>query len=258
MKSALWTIAVLLTVWLGLAAARAQEASTPAAAPAGEAVAAAGADAEEQVPTQKQTVLELLALGGPVMYPLYLCSIVMVAFGLERGIGLRRKKILPPDVIELVRASTAGPSVSAEQLARDIERHPSPLTRVLKAGLRKAGRTAPEMEKAIEDAGAKESDAMRRNCRILAIVASIAPLLGLLGTITGMIQAFMTVAAQEEALGRTELLAAGIYQALVTTAVGLCIAIPTLILHHIYVEKVHGMVSEMDDIAADLVDHVSV
>jgi biopolymer transport protein ExbB len=67
----------------------------------------------------------------------------------------------------------------------------------------------------------------------------------------------MTVAAQQEALGRTELLAAGIYQALVTTAVGLCIAIPAIILHHVFIEKVVSMITEMDDLSADLVDHIS-
>jgi len=127
---------------------------------------------------------------------------------------------------------------------------------VAAAGLRKANRPLPEIEKAIEDAGAREAAAMRRNCRVLSMVASIAPLLGLLGTVTGMIRAFMTVASRAEALGRTEMLAAGIYEALVTTAVGLSIAIPALVCYYVYVEKAESFVAEIDAIAEELVTRI--
>lgn len=217
---------------------------------------------EERVnfePTKNLTLFELLMKGGPLMYPLYLCSIIMVAFGIERGISLRRKKIFPPKIVERLRSAiteTAG-SLNTRELLAEFRNQSSPIARVVTVGLRKADRPLPEIEKAIEDAGAKEAANMRRNCRILSIVASVSPLLGLLGTIYGMIQAFMTVAAREEALGRTELLAAGIYQALVTTAAGLTIAIPALVLYYIYVERVEKLVSEMDDITIDLVEKLS-
>ena len=81
--------------------------------------------------------------------------------------------------------------------------------------------------------------------------------LGLLGTVLGLIKAFMTVASREEALGRTELLASGIYQALVTTATGLCIAIPALVLYHLFADKIERLVIEMDDITLDLVERMS-
>ena len=98
---------------------------------------------------------------------------------------------------------------------------------------------------------------MRRNCKVLSVVASVSPLLGLLGTVLGMIKAFMTVASREEALGRTELLASGIYQALVTTATGLSIAIPALVLYHLFADKIERLVIEMDDITLDLVERMS-
>jgi len=211
-------------------------------------------------PTKNLTLLELLMKGGPIMYPLYLCSIIMVAFGIERGISLRRKKIIPPKIVERLRSAmtkTAG-NLNIRELLAEFQDQRNPIARVVTVGLRKADRPLPEIEKAIEDAGAREAADMRRNCKILSIVASISPLLGLLGTIYGMIQAFMTVAAREEALGRTELLAAGIYQALVTTAAGLTIAIPALVLYYIYVEQVEKLVSEMDDITIDLVEKLSV
>jgi biopolymer transport protein ExbB len=206
------------------------------------------------------SILELLRRGGALMYPLYLASFIMAAFGIERAIGLQRHRILPPDVVDRIRKVSEpshGP-VDVQTLLRDIEYSDTPIVRVVKAGLRKAYRSVTEIEKAIEDAGAKEVAAMRRNCKVLSITASVAPLLGLLGTVVGMIKAFMTVASREDALGRTELLASGIYQALVTTATGLCIAIPALILYHLFVDKVERLVIEMDDITLDLVASMSV
>lgn len=210
-------------------------------------------------PMEDVTILELLKKGGPIMYPLYLCSIIMVAFGIERAISLRAKKILPPDILEKIRSVTSEEAgdLNSQELLNKIQSNESPIAMVVKAGLRKADRPVPEIEKAFEDAGEKESMTMRRNCRILSTVASISPLLGLLGTVMGMIKAFMTVAAKQEALGRTELLASGIYQALVTTAAGLTIAIPALVLYYIYIEKVERLVSEIDDIAIELVEKMS-
>ena len=205
------------------------------------------------------SILELLRRGGPLMYPLYLASLIMAAIGIERAVSLRRHKILPPDVVARVREVSAqrhGP-MDVQRLLTEIAASETPLVRVVRAGLRKAYHPTAEIEKAIEDAGAKEAASMRRNCRLLSVVASVAPLLGLLGTVLGMIKAFMTVASSKEALGRTELLASGIYQALVTTATGLSIAIPALVLYYIFVDKVERLVTEMDDITIDLVERMS-
>lgn len=235
-----------------------------AVAGAGLAVAQAPQDGAEAAPEEmvihiggdeETSLVDLLQKGGPLMYPLYLCSIVVVAFVIERSVRLRRSAILPPGVVDRIRSiSRSENRLSPQELLSDLQHHPSPIARVITAGLRRADRPLAELEKAIEDAGQREADSMRRGCRVLSIVSSVAPLLGLLGTVFGMIQAFMTVAAREEALGRTELLAGGIYQALVTTAAGLCIAIPALVLYFIFIEKVDRLVSEMDVISIDLVE----
>ena len=209
--------------------------------------------------TESPSLLDMLRRGGPLMYPLYLCSLVVLAVAIERSVRLRRGRILPRETVDTVQRMTreAGkPNPLA--LLREVEQHRNPIARVITAGLRRADQPLAEMEKAIEDAGQREADAMRRSCRVLSIVASISPLLGLLGTVLGMIKAFMTVAAREEALGRTDLLAAGIYQALVTTATGLAIAIPALVLYYIFVEKVDQLVSEMDDLSIELVESLRV
>ena len=111
-----------------------------------------------------------------------------------------------------------------------------------------------ELEKAIEDAGIKEAAKLQRNNKIFSSVASIAPLLGLLGTVTGFMHSFMIVAATSEALGKAELLATGIYEALMTTAVGLVIAIPSLTLYFYYQERVDKLVSNIDDAAVELLE----
>lgn len=242
-------VAMAAACLLTVAAAVAQEGAVSRAAPA-----AATQDESAHI-----TLLDLLRMGGPLMYPLYLCSVLVVAFGIERAINLREGRIFPPSVVNRVRAATflPGSSMDPHRLLADLQSENCPVARVIRAGLKRVDHPLPELEKAIEDAGAREADILRRPCRVLSITASLSPLLGLLGTVFGMIQAFMTVAAREEALGRTELLAAGIYQAMVTTAAGLCIAIPALVLYHIYIERIDRIVEQMDELATELVEKIT-
>lgn len=200
-------------------------------------------------------LLELLQRGGPVMYPLYVCSILMVTFWIERFVSLRRNKVIPPEIIlKIQEASDSSDPAVRRRLLDEIQANNSPMGRIVKAGLRRMGRPVLELEKAIEDAGAKEAARMQRNNKVLSSVASIAPLLGLLGTVTGLMRSFMTVAVSSEALGRTELLAAGIYEALVATAVGLSIAIPSMALYFYYQEQVDKLVGHIDDVAVELME----
>ncbi len=246
MRKTTMMVVMVVMAGFGLAAVRAQQETAETALP--ETVLRVEGD-------EAPSLVDLLHKGGPLMYPLYLCSIVVVAFAIERAVRLRRSAILPTEVVDRIRSiSSSGKRLSPHELLQELKHHPSPIARVITAGLRRADRPLPELEKSIEDAGQREADTLRRGCRVLSIVSSVAPLLGLLGTVLGMIKAFMTVAAREEALGRTELLAGGIYQALVTTATGLCIAIPALVLYFLFVEKVDRLVSEMDEISIDLVE----
>lgn len=205
------------------------------------------------------TLLQLLQKGGPVMFPLYLCSILTLAFAFERAFTLRRHRVSPPETIQLLNSSISGmsPTSNLGGLQASLETEPSPLARIAAAGLRRANRPILEIEKAIEDAAAKEVNKLQRNNRVLSSVASVAPLLGLLGTATGIIRTFMTVAASEDALGRTELLAGGIYEALVATAVGLTIAIAALVLYFFFQERVERLVSDIDDVATRLAEKLA-
>lgn len=202
-------------------------------------------------------LLDLLQRGGPIMYPLYVCSILMLTFWIERFITLRRSKVIPAEIMQCMQvASDSNDPAVRQQMLEKIQANDSPMGRIVRAGLRKADRPALELEKAIEDAGAKEMARMQRNNKVLSSVASIAPLLGLLGTVTGLMRSFMTVALSSEALGRTELLAGGIYEALVATAVGLSIAIPSMALYFYYQERVDQLVGDIDDVAVEMLEKI--
>lgn len=241
------------TVALGLALSALCAAQNPAAEPG-------AVNRPEERPQVEVTgghnLLELLQRGGPVMYPLYACSILMVTFWIERVVSLRRKKVIPPGIIlKIQEASDSSDPTVRRRLLDEIQANDSPMGRIVKAGLRRVDRPVLELEKAIEDAGAKEAVRLQRNNKVLSSVASIAPLLGLLGTVTGFMRSFMMVAATSgEALGKAELLASGIYEALVTTAVGLVIAIPSMVLYFYYQERVDKLVGEIDDAAVELLE----
>ncbi len=239
-------------VAMGLALTAISAAQDPAANPA-----PANAPAENQLVQNvgERNLLDLLQRGGPVMYPLYLCSILVVAFWIERMVSLRRNRVIPLQIMRCMQtAADSGDPALRRRMLDEIQASPSPMGRIVKAGLRKIDRPVLELEKAIEDAGAREVTGMQRNNKVLSSIASIAPLLGLLGTVTGLMRSFMTVAVSSDALGRTEVLAAGIYEALVATAVGLTIAIPSMALYFYYQERVDKLVGDIDDVAVELLE----
>jgi len=170
------------------------------------------------------SLTEMLLDGGPLMVPIALCSVVALAYTVERALRLRRRPLGLADVggeiVEVVRAG------GRERGLELCTAKPSPLSRVLHTALARWSEPRLEREKAVEDAGLREVRRLSAGLRPLVVVAAIAPLLGLLGTVWGMILAFSSI-AQQDGLGRPEMLAGGISQALITTAAGLAIAIPT-------------------------------
>ena len=228
----------------------------PDAAPAPEAVPPAGGPAAQEKEEKPPTLFELLERGGPVMYPIYLCSFLMVAFAIERAASLRRSKILPPGFILGLRSLVGVRPLDTDKILTYCQAHPSPIARIFQAAVRRLHRPLPEIEKTIEDAGAKEVRLLRRNTRVLSSVASVAPLLGLLGTVLGMISAFKDI-SMGEALGKADILASGIYEALVTTAAGLSVAIPSLVFYLFFTARIDKLVGEMDDLTMEFVETVA-
>lgn len=220
----------------GDAAAKASQG--PAAAPESEGTAFASqgepggpSGTDPNAPAPPDDILGLILAGGPLnivfMSVLGLFSLAAVAVALERLVQTSRRRLLPAPLLtglaELVRRGELHPQAYHELC----HGHPSPLASVLQAGLARLGRPANEIEKAMEDTLAREVSQLRARIRPLSVIGSVAPLVGLLGTVVGMLEAFRT--ASTAGLGKAELLAKGIYLALETTVAGLAIAIPAML-----------------------------
>jgi biopolymer transport protein ExbB len=192
--------------------------------------------------------------GGPMMIPIGLCSLVALAVVIERLVVLRRKNIIPPKFLPELKKTLGDNGDNRDEALELCQENGSPIANVLAAGIKRLTEPVERLERQIQEAGQREVLKMRKFLRALAVVASIAPLMGLLGTIFGMIIAFQTVATSGEALGKAELLAKGIYQAMITTAAGLMLAIPVLIAYHWISAKIDALVSEIDQLTVDFVE----
>jgi biopolymer transport protein ExbB len=196
-----------------------------------------------------ETVLEMFRKGGLLMWPILLCSVGVLAFTLERAVSLRASAVFPAKLLEQVRALVR--DGKTDEAAGVCEQSRSEFGSLLHACLLRADSAGFEMEAALEEAGSRALYDLRRNCRPLGVIADVAPLLGLMGTVVGMIKAFEVV-AKTGALGRAEMLAEGIAEALLTTAFGLCVAVPSLILYHFFRGKADGLVRAMEDACIDV------
>ena len=185
------------------------------------------------------------------MFPLGIASILALALGLERFISLSKEKVLPTGFLEgLGQAWNSDASGNtAEKYCDDSL---GSCGHIFKAGIQWRNEGYQAVSKAIEDAGAKEADKMKRSLRPLSVIAGVCPLLGLLGTVYGMIDAFQKTADSGGA-AKTADLANGIYQALVSTAAGLTIAIPVLLLFQWLSTRADKVIDHIDEIGTEFI-----
>jgi biopolymer transport protein ExbB len=195
---------------------------------------------------------EIVRAGGPFMWPIILCSVVAAAIILERLWTLQEQRVLPRDLIRRVRQLVEADQVNDKVIAA-LEQN-SPLGRVLAAGLANRHRSREAMMERLEDAGRHVVHDLERFLNTLGTIASISPLLGLLGTVTGIIKSFNALEAG--AAGDPRMLSGGIAEALIATAAGLCVAIPALIAYRYLRGRVEGFVVEMEKDAIKLADVV--
>lgn len=188
------------------------------------------------------------AAGWPI-WPLLFASVIAVALIIERSTALRRPKIVPPGLLQSVVAEFRQSGMTDAQLAR-LEGH-SPLGRVLAAGLRNARSSREVMKEAIEEAGRGVAHELERFLTSLGTIASISPLLGLFGTVVGMIEIFGSPTSSGN---NPQALAHGISVALYNTAFGLIIAIPSMIFYRHFRALVDGFLVEMEQEAVKLVE----
>ncbi|QDV27179.1 MotA/TolQ/ExbB proton channel family protein [Aureliella helgolandensis] len=193
--------------------------------------------------------LALLVEGGVLMIPIAIMSLLVVAVALERFFALRRGRLFPAGLRRELRRATAA-SVTEEfsppLLFQASERYPSVAGRILQDVLLKLGRPIPEAEMTINESTQREADAMYNNVRWLTLAAAVTPLIGLLGTVWGMIIAFYNTTQLGSGMNKAEFLAEGIYVALVTTLGGLAVAIPAAIFAHYFEGRITKTLAKID------------
>jgi biopolymer transport protein ExbB len=190
------------------------------------------------------SLIEMFKAGGPIMWPLGVCSLIAVAIIIERAFNLRASKILDPTIVERINGLAEGGRT--DRAIEACRQHPGIYTNIVIAGLEMAARGEGEAhsKEAVEDAGRHETVRLSRYLGTLGTVVGISPLLGLLGTVLGMIEVFKTIA--QTGGGQAAQLAGGISQALITTAAGLLVAIPSLVAHNYYHEKAQVIVTDLE------------
>lgn len=209
--------------------------------------------AVETASTDSWKLLSIFEKGGIMMYPILFSSVLMLGIAIERIYNLRRKNVINSAFLQNVRNQWDWKDIQKTlQLCNSYD---NSLSRILKVGLLRVGGKLDEIERAIEGAGQHEASLMNSNLRVLGAVANITPMMGLLGTVFGMIKAFNVISLS--GTGNPGLVASGISEALITTAAGMVVGIPALALYHYFRGKIDRYVFEMEEISFQLIEELS-
>ncbi len=196
-------------------------------------------------------LVNIIFQGGILMWPIMMCSVVGLAITVERFFALRRADIDTREFMDIMRQVLRQNRIrEAIEICDETE---APVARIMKSGILKHDRSKDDIREAIEDAGRFEIPRLERYLSALATCANIAPLLGLLGTVSGMIKAFAQIQNLRGQVNPSDL-AEGISNALVTTAAGLTVAIPMLVVYNYFVTRVDNMVIEMELSSSELIE----
>ena len=185
---------------------------------------------------------DMVVKGGPTMFAIGACSLFALALIVERAVLLRRSRVVPPGLLDGLKPLVAD-RVRALEYCNS---NPSPMARVVAAAIRRRGQKLENVEKAVEEAGRRELMGLRQRMRVLGALPQVSTMLGLLGTVFGMIKTFQAVAASGQSLGKTEMLAEGIFEAWTCTAAGLLVAIPVLMAYHGLMGRIDALLVDLD------------
>ena len=205
----------------------------------------------------KMSFWQVFLSGGPVMWPILLCSIFALAIILEKFWHLNRIRIdtqkFLSDILDKIKRH------EIKEALQICDKTNSPISHILKAGILKYDRTREQIKEAIEDASLYEVPKLEKNLSTLATIAHISPLLGLLGTVTGMVRCFQTIQAKATSFHPVSPgdLAGGIWEALLTTVAGLIVAIPTFVAYNYLVSRVNNFILEMEKASTELVNFLT-
>ena len=193
-------------------------------------------------------ILEMMTRGGIMMIPLFLTSIIGLAVFIERALFLRRSRIIKPEIIWMIKNINQADDV--QKMLSQLGVREGPFINIIRTGLENFKKPREEIKEIIIDQGRQESRTLERGLVILETIAGIAPLMGLLGTVLGMIKVFQVISVQ--GLGQTQSLSGGISEALITTVFGLSIAIPALVAYNYFNHRVEDLILEIEKHSAHL------
>ena len=195
-------------------------------------------------------MFQVLAAGGWVMPFIVVCSVLALAICIERHFALNKKRIAPPHLLAAVWQQLRGEGLDVQKLKA--LRQGSPLGAMLAAGLANRHQGREVMRESIREAASHVIHSLERYLNALGTIAAITPLMGLLGTVVGMISVFTEITTH--GTGNANALAGGISEALLTTAAGLAVAIPALVMHRHYMARIESIVVDLEREAIKLVD----
>ena len=206
----------------------------------------------------KMSFWQVILAGGPVIWPIILCSIFALAIIIEKFWYLGRIQTDTQGFLQNVLDNIKRHQI--KEALQACENNKSPVSSILKAGILKYDRTREQIKEAIEDASLYEIPRLEKNLPALATIAHISPLLGLLGTVTGMVKVFQVIQAKAAALYPVTPadLAGGIWEALIATVAGLVVAIPVFVIYNYLVSRVNSFILEMEKSATELINFLTV
>jgi len=218
----------------------------------------AATNSNDQQIVGPRRLTDILKSGGPLMIPIGICSFILVVFVFERVISLRKGRIIPGPFTKRFLEQLREGDLNIDSATTLCDRNNSAMANVFRAGVQKWGRPSVEVEQAVLDEGERTSNRLRKYLRLINGVATVCPLLGLLGTVLGMIHAFDSIATVSASVTDPKaLIATGISQALLTTAAGLSVAIPALIAYLFFSSRVDKHVMEIDSLGMKVVNLIS-
>ncbi|RKY30813.1 MAG: MotA/TolQ/ExbB proton channel family protein [Candidatus Omnitrophota bacterium] len=197
------------------------------------------------------SLLEITIKGGLIMIPIILCGALTLAIIIEKLITLKRAEIDTEKFLTQIEAILKRRKI--KEALDFCDKYTQPVPRIIKEGILKCDRSREEIKEAIEDAASYEIPQLEKYLGILATIATVAPLLGLLGTVTGLIKGFMVIEAKGGLVNPSDL-ARGIWEALITTVGGLAVAIPAHLSYNYFVSKVNNLILQMEKSATRIMD----
>jgi biopolymer transport protein ExbB len=199
-------------------------------------------------------MIDFIAKGGYLMIPILLCSVISLAIIIERFVNLREDKVIPKDFFNRIKGLLLEGHIN--EVLSICSKSNKPIAKIIEAGIMKYYFGRDEIKEAIEDAGRHEIAYLEKYLNILSTIAGVTPLLGLLGTVWGMIKVFNVISTA--GVGQDyQLMAVGISEALITTAAGLAVAIPALVFHNFFSERADKLILKMEKSSMELTEILS-